>query len=152
MGLALILLCCNAGKSSEASMSETLEYLEKSFMQNLAALPWIASILLMLIELQCAVPYGQCKFSNRSYHTFITVTLDTTRAVAQISIQKHIDLVGFTRNSINMSIPFKFVVDGYTYKYVGDETSLMDMFSIKYVCRIGFLLFFTHICWGYNLR
>ena len=49
MSLALTLLCCSVGRSSEVSILETLEYLEKSSRQNLAALFWMASILFILI-------------------------------------------------------------------------------------------------------
>ena len=48
MSLDLTLLCCSVGRSSVVSILETLEYLEKSFTQNLAALFWMASILFIV--------------------------------------------------------------------------------------------------------
>ena len=41
--------CCSVGGSSVVSILETLEYLEKSFRENLTALFWMASILFIMI-------------------------------------------------------------------------------------------------------
>ena len=50
--VALVLLDFRVGKSSAVNMTETLEYLEKSLKQNLAAALCIDSILLIL-EMVC---------------------------------------------------------------------------------------------------
>ena len=81
MSLALALLCCSVGRSSVVGILETLEYLEKSFRQNLAAFFWMASILFLVIGVWGSQTGDVYSTIRRFNHTFVTIALNTTWAV-----------------------------------------------------------------------